>query len=150
MNVSKKIIAIVPALFVFAAAVAEEKNEPLIDRSLIFDVWHICSTLLLIYMIASFILQLLQRNLDYRIKNKVIEAGSPESVISRLLEEKKKDIRRDMLAWICVLLALGAGLAIVDATLPFGLHSVAILSISIGVGLLAFYLISGLRKKDGA
>jgi hypothetical protein len=62
-----------------------------------------------------------------------------------VLEKKKKDYLNEVLAWICVLLAIGAGLTLITLTLPFGLHSVAILAFSIGLGLLVFYLIARRR-----
>ena len=144
----KKLIVAIPALFVVAVAQAEDKTEPLIDRSLIFDIVNITGMLILLYLIFSFILDLLQRNLDHRIKTKVIESGTPEGIVSQLLAGKKKDVRRDMLQWVCVLLAIGTGLILIQGTKPYGLHSPAIMAFSIGAGLLAFYLISGRRKKD--
>jgi len=149
MNVSKKLITVIPALLIFAGARAEEKFEQMIDRSFVVDAFHIGATLFLLYLCFNFVLDLLQRNLDHRIKSKAIAAGSSESMVSRLLARKKKDIRRGALAWICVLLAIGLGLSIINLTLPFGLHSMAILAFSIGAGLLAFYLISG-RQRDAS
>lgn len=67
-------------------------------------------------------------------------------MVSRLLARQKKDVRRGALAWICELLAIGLGLSIINFTMPFGLHSVAIMAFSIGAGLLAFYLISGRQR----
>jgi len=142
----KKLLISIPALLIFVTASAQDKTEPLIDQSFLRDAFHIGSTLFLLYICFNFILELLQRNLDHRIKSKVIEAGTPETMVSRLLTRKKKDIRRGVLAWVCVLLAMGLGLSIINLTLPFGLHSVAILALSIGAGLLAFYLISGRQR----
>ena len=145
----KKIIVTSGVLFVFAVAHAEEPG-PLIDRSLIFDVFNICGILMVMYVIANFILGILQRNLDHRVKNRIIEAGTPESILMHLLPapDKKKDNRKTILQWICVLLGLGVGLSIIDLTMPFGLHSVAIMVFSIAAGFLAWYLISGRTKKD--
>jgi hypothetical protein len=142
----KKLITAIPALLIFSAANAQGKFEEMIDRSFVVDAWHISATIFLLYLCFNFILELLQRNLDHRIKSKAIAAGSSETMVSLLLARRKKDLRRGALAWICVLLAIGVGLSIINVTLPFGLHSVAILAFSIGVGLLAFYLISGRRR----
>jgi len=119
----------------------------LIDRGFIVDAFHISATIFLLYLSFNFILELLQRNLDHRIKGKAIVAGASESMIGRLLTRKKKDLRSSVLAWICVLLALGVGVSIVNLTLPFGLHSLAIMAFSIGVGLLIFYVISGRQRR---
>ena len=149
MNVSKKLITIVPALLIFAAARAEDSGRPPIDRDFLVDAFHIGATIFLLYLCFNFVLELLQRSLDHRIKSRAIDAGSSETMISRLLARKKKNVRRGALAWVCVLLAIGLGLSIINLTLPFGLHSVAILAFSIGAGLLAFYLISG-RKTEAS
>jgi len=147
MNVSKKIIIAIPALLIFAVARAGDSFEQIFDRSFVVDAWHIGATVFLLYLCFNFVLELLQRNLDHRIKSKAIAAGSSETMVSLLLARRKKDLRRGALAWTCVLLAIGLGLSIINATLPFGLHSVAILAFSIGAGLLAFYLIS--RRQRG-
>jgi len=145
----KKLITVIPALLIFAAARAQDKSGLLIDQGFLVDTFHIASTIFLLYLCFNFVLELLQRNLDHRIKSKAIAAGASETMVSRLLARKKKDIRRGTLAWVCVLLAIGLGLSIINLTLPFGLHSVAIMAFSIGAGLLAFYLISGRQRSAG-
>ncbi|HEY8971922.1 MAG TPA: hypothetical protein VIM64_22625 [Puia sp.] len=146
---SKKLITVTPALLIFAAARAEDRSASFIDRDFLVDAFHIASTIFLLYLCFNFVLELLQRNLDHRIKSKAIAAGASESMVGRLLARKKKNVRRGALAWICVLLAIGLGLSIINLTLPFGLHSMAILAFSIGAGLLAFYLISGRERNAG-
>jgi len=145
----KKLITAIPALLIFSAASAQDRTEPLIDRGFIVDAFHISATVFVLYLSFNFILELLQRNLDHRIKGKAIAAGTSESMVHRLLTRKKKDVRSGVLAWICVLLALSVGVSIVNLTLPFGLHSVAIMAFSIGVGLLVFYIISRKQKRNG-
>ncbi|HVU55059.1 MAG TPA: hypothetical protein VHD83_08380 [Puia sp.] len=145
----KKIIIAILILLFFTTARAGDSFEQMIDRSFVVDAFHIAATMFLLYLCFNFVLELLQRNLDHRIKSKAIAAGSSETMVSRLLARRTRDLRRGALAWVCVLLALGVGLGIIDATLPFGLHSVAILAFSIGVGLLVFYLISG-RREGGS
>jgi hypothetical protein len=145
----KKLITVLSGILIFGAARAEDKGGFPIDRDFLVDAFHIGSTIFLLYLCFNFILELLQRNLDHRIKGKAIAAGSSESMVGRLLARQKKDLRRGVLAWVCVLLAMGLGLSIVNLTLPIGLHSVAILAFSIGAGLLAFYLISG-RGRNAA
>ncbi|HVV03619.1 MAG TPA: hypothetical protein VHC96_05315 [Puia sp.] len=145
----KKLITVLFTVFTLTAANAQDKFEQIVDRSFVVDAFHISATIFLLYLCFNFVLELLQRNLDHRIKSRAIAAGSSESMVGRLLDRKRKDLRRGALAWICVLLAIGLGLSIINFTLPFGLHSVAIMAFSIGAGLLAFYLISG-RQRDAS
>ncbi|HEY4208844.1 MAG TPA: DUF6249 domain-containing protein [Puia sp.] len=141
----KKLIAIIPGLFMFAAANAQDKTEQILNQAFIIDVFHICATIFLLYLSFNFILALLQRSLNHRIRMKIVETGTSETLATQVLEKKKKDYLNEVLAWICVLLAIGAGLTLITLTLPFGLHSVAILAFSIGLGLLVFYLIARRR-----
>ena len=144
----KRIIATFTVLLLVAAAYAQDRNEPLIDRGLIRDIVNICGILMVMYIITYLILEVLQRNLDHRLKNKIVESGTQEGVISHLLVNKKSDNRKVILQWTCVLLSIGAGLSIINFSRPFGLHSIAIMAFSLGAGLLAYYLISGRVGKD--
>ena len=146
----KKVIVTFAALFAFGAIHAEDTNPPIIDGGLIHETVNICGMLTVMYIIVHFILNILQRNLDYRIKTKVIEAHTPEDIVKHVLQpsDKKKGQRKAVLQWICVLFSIGVGLSIIKLTMPVGLHSVAILAFAIAVGLLAYYLLSGRMKKD--
>jgi len=144
----KRIIATFMVLLSVAAAYAQDRNEPLIDRGLFRDIVNICSVLMVMYIITYLILEILQRNLDYRLKSKIVDAGTQEGIVNHLLVNKKRDNRKVILQWTCVLLSIGAGLSIINFARPFGLHSIAIMAFSLGGGLLAYYLISGRVNKD--
>ena len=131
-----------------AAVYAQDRNEPLIDRGLVRDTVNICGILTVMYIIVYLILEILQRNLDYRLKSKIVESGTQEGIVSHLLVNKKSDNRKVILQWTCVLLSIGGGLTIINFAGPFGLHSIAIMAFSLGAGLLAYYLISGRVGKD--
>lgn len=144
----KRIIATFTVLLSLAAAYAQDRNEPLIDRSLIRDTLNICSILTVMYIITYLILEILQRNLDHRLKSKIIESGTQEGIASRLLANKKRDNRKVILQWTCVLLGIGTGLSIINFTRPFGVHSIAIMAFSLGASLLVYYFISGRVTRD--
>ena len=136
----KKISITFSAIAISVAANAQDNGEPLIDRSLVFDVFHICSILLIIYVITTFVLQMVKQNFDYRIKSKIIEKGTPEDVASKLLQGDKKDTRQTLLQWIFVMASIGVGLTIINLSRPFGLHSLAIMAFSISAGFLGYYV----------
>jgi len=136
----KKISITFSAIAISVAANAQDNGEPLIDRSLVYDVVHICSVLLIIYVITTFVLQMVKQNFDYRIKSKIIEKGTPEDVASKLLQGDKKDTRQTLLQWIFVMAAIGVGLTIINLSRPFGLHSLAIMAFSISAGFLGYYV----------
>jgi hypothetical protein len=136
----KKVIITLSTIAISIAANAQDNSEPLIDRSLVFDVVHICSVLLIIYVITTFVLQMVKQNFDYRIKSKIIEKETPEDIASKLLQGDRKDIRQTLLQWIFVMAGIGVGFTIINLSRPFGLHSLAIMAFSISGGFIGYYL----------
>ena len=97
----KKALIIIAALGGSIVAYAQDKPEPLINRDLIFDLVHICSVLLIIYLISSFILQLVRNNFDFRLKSKIVERQTDEQVVSQLVQPDKINPMNTLLQWIC-------------------------------------------------
>jgi hypothetical protein len=143
----KKALIVITILSGSIVAYAQDKPEPLVNRELIFDVIHICATIAVIYLIASFILQLLRRNLDYRLKMKIVERQTDEQIVSKIVEPDKSNPMNTILQWICALAGVGVGLIAVDATSPFGLHSLAFMAFSVAAGLSAYYLLAKRKKQ---
>lgn len=141
----KKIILCSAASLAAIPASAQPSNEPLIDRALVFDVVNICGIILALYVVSRFIVTLVQLYLDNRLKTRILAAGTPETVIMQLLQQKQGNSLKAVLQWGCVLASLAAGLAIIYYMGPVTLLSVAVLAGSIAVGLLAYYLLS---KRD--
>jgi hypothetical protein len=134
----KIVIASVILLSSFAAS-AQDVFDPLKDRPLFFDVTNIIAILAVIYMISSFILQLLRQSFDYRIKAKVIEKGTSPEVVNQLVQPAKKDPRNNILQWFFVLAGIGAGFTIIQFTRPFGIHSLAIMAFCVAAGFAGTY-----------
>ena len=135
----KKIVTAVIILLSSFAAHAQDSFDPFKDRSLIFDVVNVISILAVIYLISSFILQLLRQSFDYRIKAKVIEKGTSPEIVNQLVQPAKKDPRNNILQWFFVLAGIGAGFTIIQFTRPFGLHSLAIMAFCIAAGFAGTY-----------
>jgi len=145
VNMKKIITAVIILLSSFAAE-AEGSFDPFKDRQLIFDVVNIASILAVIYMISSFILQVLRQNFDYRIKSKVIEKGTAENIVHQLVQPNKKDPRNTLLQWFFVLAGIAVGFTIINITRPFGLHSLAIMAFCIAAGFAGCYFVT--RRAD--
>jgi FtsH-binding integral membrane protein len=143
----KKTLIALAILSSTIAAYAQDTHEPLIDRSLVFSVINICTIILVIYLISSFILQLLRQNFDYRLKNKILEKGTAENIVSQLMQPDKKDSRNTLLQWFCTLMGIAIGFTIMNFTQPFGLHSLAIMAFSVAAGLGAYYYFSRRNKN---
>jgi FtsH-binding integral membrane protein len=146
MNMKKAIIA-AAILTSTIVANAEDKQEPLITREVIFDLVHICAVVLIIYLISSFILQLIRQNLDYRLKSKIIEKGTDENVVGQLMPADKTNPLNTILQWFCTLVGVAIGFLIMTFTQPFGLHSLAIMAFSVAAGLGIYYFFTRRNKN---
>ncbi len=143
----KKIILALLILTSTVSAYAQEAPGPLIDRGLVYDTVNMCGIILVIYLISAFILQLLRQNFDYRLKSKIVEKGTDENTVSKLVQPDKKDSRNTLLQWFCTLIGIAIGFTIMKFTQPFGLHSLAIMAFSVAAGLGVYYFISRRPKN---
>jgi hypothetical protein len=107
-----------------------------------FEALHVVGALLTTVFIGVAILTFIKRLMDYRLKNKLIEKGAPEEVISNLLNPITADSKNITVKWFALLTGLGAGLFFVDYFQPLGIHSVAIMALSLAASFLgySFYL----------
>lgn len=113
------------------------------------EVVRIASTILVIVLVMIFVLSLLKRMLEYRIKNKIADKGIPESLASSILQPNTKEDGSVNFKWFSILAGMGAGLTIVNYTLPLGIHSLAIMSFSIAASFLGYhYFLKRSEKKD--
>jgi len=129
----KKIVLITTGILVTMSASAQGSYmeiRPMIEIS---------ATIFTFVAVMLFILAIIKRILEYRLKNKIVDKGIPESVITTLLESAKPEGKESNIKWFSLLAGLGAGLMIVNYTLPLGFHSVAIMAFSISLSFLGYY-----------
>lgn len=146
----KKIKITFLMIMITLAVHAQDENtnnfDPFKNRDFLFDALHIFTTLIALYIVASFILSAIRAGLDSRLKNKIIDREAPENIVLQLLKPDKKESGNTTLQWVCTLASIGVGLTLVSFIRPFGLHSVAIMAFSIALGLLGYYWFS--KKRD--
>jgi hypothetical protein len=133
----KKIITFVPAGFVTMAVNAQD-NYPRINEGMSEEVFRICATIFVVLAFMVFILAILKGIFEYRLKHKIVDKGIPENIISSLLKDKGEG-RNINIKWFAILAGLGAGLTIVNYTLPLGIHSLAIMTFSIAFSFLGYF-----------
>jgi hypothetical protein len=140
----KKILSTTAVLMISLAAIAQDDKEPLINRQLIFDVLNICAVVGVIYLISNWILQMMKTNLDYRLRNKVIEKETAENIVAQILQPGKRDEGngKSILQWFFILAGIGIGFTLINFTRPYGLHSLAIMAFSIAAGFAGYYYAS--------
>lgn len=94
-------------------------------------------TVLVLFMV--FILAILKRYLDHKLKNKIVDKGVSENIASSILQASTGESRNSNIKWFLLLAGIGAGLTFVHYTRPLGIHSLAIMSISVSLSFLAYY-----------
>lgn len=134
----KKIITFVPAGFVTMTVNAQD-NYSRIGEGISGEVFRICATIFVVLAFMVFILAILKGIFEYRLKHKIVDKGIPENIISSLLKDNKGEGRNINIKWFAILAGLGAGLTVVNYTLPLGIHSLAIMTFSIAFSFLGYY-----------
>ncbi len=130
---------IVSLLAIVTQAQDHENFEPFKDREFLFDILHIGTMLIAIYIISSFILQIFKAGMTARIKNRILDKGTEENIVKEILQPDKKENKNYILQWFFVMLAIGVAFLLLMITSPFGLHSLAIIAFSIAAGFGAYY-----------
>ncbi|MFN0290824.1 DUF6249 domain-containing protein [Pedobacter helvus] len=111
------------------------------------DIFNICATILVVALTMIFILSFVKRIFDQRLKKKIIEEGITESLAESVLRSSSTDDGDVNLKWSLILIGLGLGLIIVHYTTPLGLHSLAILSLSIASGFFGYFIYTKKTRK---
>jgi len=129
----KKIITTVIATIGIITANARGDGE--FDRS----VFNACAAIFVMLAIMGFILAIIKKIIDYRLKNKIVDKGISENIASSILQTTPHEGINANIKWFALLAGIGAGLMIVNYTQPLGFHSVAIMAFSISLSFLGYY-----------
>lgn len=137
----KKIFITISAITATMATSAQDNTyDPFRDRQFIFDSLNICAVLFVIYLLSNFILKIIRQSLESKLKNKIVDKGTAEPVVTQLLQpETSKEKRSYLLQWFFILAAVGVGFSIMSFSRPFGLHSLAIMAFSVAAGFGGYY-----------
>ena len=133
----KKIITIITVCSVSFAANAHgsdvEYNE---------EILQVAAAIFVVGMFMYFIINVLKRILDHRLKNKIIDKGISENISTSILQTNSGDNKNANINWFAILSSIGVGLLGVDFTRPLGFHSLAIMAFSISLSFLGYYFFS--------
>jgi hypothetical protein len=135
------IAAIMLASFAANAQIVQD-DKAIIDKDFMRELLTNCGVLLGLFLISTFFLTLFRTYLDSKLKNKLIDKGASENVVTQLLQPLKKDSKLEPLKWFSILAGIGLGLSLIGAFQPLGIHSLAIMSFSLAAGFLAYYFFS--------
>ncbi len=102
--------------------------------------------ILAITLLVTLIIQVTRYILEYRLKNKIIDRGISEQLASAILGKSVADKKNESIKWVFLLLGLSGGFTVSYHTMPLHIHSLAIMTFSLGLSYLAYYFY--LRKKN--
>ena len=105
------------------------------------------SIMLFFILLGVFILAIVKLIFDHKVKNKLLDKGAPEDLVSQMLQPVKKDSRDTIIKWFAILAGVGIGLFLVDYFQPLGIHSLAIMSLSLSGSFLGYYFFTGRSAK---
>ena len=137
----KKIITVVLAGLMTTAASAQG-NYPRINE----EVFRAIAVIFVLLSFMIFIIAILKRIFEYRLKNKIVEKGIAENIVSSILQTDARESKDINIKWVALLAGLGAGLTLVNYTMPLGIHSLAIMSFCIALSFLGYFFY---LKKSG-
>lgn len=134
----KKTITVVLAGLT-GSAVSAQDNYPRISNDMSEEVFRAVAVIFVMLAFMIFIISILQRIFDYRLKNKIVEKGIAENIASSILQTEARDNKDINIKWVALLMGLGAGLTLVNYTRPLGIHSLAIMSFCIAFSFLGYF-----------
>ncbi len=106
-----------------------------ISRELI----DIPASILAVYLVSLFLLNIVKWILNYSLKSKMIDKGVSDEIVKQFLQPENIESRQQAIKWFIILTGIGIGLTIVSFFQPFGIHSAAIMIFSIAFSFLAYY-----------
>lgn len=110
------------------------------------EVVRTCAVIFTLLACMFFVIGILKRILEFRLKNKIVDKGISDSLASSLLETEPKSNENLNIKWFALLAGTAIGLAIVNYTQPLGIHSLAIMCGSISISFLGYYFFQ--QKKS--
>lgn len=134
MKPMKKIMKAAILLLAPLAINAQGEHDPGYTK-----IFEICATIFVVILFMAFILAILKWILEHRLRNKIVDKGISESIAASVLQTHTKPDGNANIKWFMILAGIGAGLTVVNYTLPLGIHSLAIMFFSTAASFLGYY-----------
>src|SRR5678815_990811 len=132
----KKVITIIAAGLVSFTMHAQGD----VDMEFRPEVFRACAAIFVVGMFMYFIINIIKRIFEHRLKNKIVDKGISENIAQSILAtQKPEDNRYANVKWFAILAGIGLGLTGVNYTQPLGFHSLAIMAFSISLSFLGYY-----------
>ena len=133
----KKIITIIAAGVISFSVNAQEG----IDMEFRPEVFRGLVAIFVVGMFMYFIINIIKRIFEHRLKNKIVDKGISENIAQSILAtQSPEENKYSNVKWFAILAGIGLGLTGVNYTQPLGFHSLAIMAFSISLSFLGYYL----------
>jgi hypothetical protein len=105
------------------------------------EIFQVATAIFVVGMFMYFIINIIKRIFEHRLKNKIVDKGISENIAQSILETKATgDSKYANVKYFAILAGIGIGLTGVNYTQPLGFHSLAIMAFSISLSFLGYYL----------
>lgn len=131
----KKIMSLLAVIAAPIVANAQDFNSNQFNP----EVFRTIAIIFTMALIMLFIIIVIKRILDYRIRYKILSKEIPENVAASILQISPKEDKNSNIKWFALLMGFGAGLTIVYYTQPIGIHSVAIMAFCFAASFLGYF-----------
>lgn len=139
----KKIILSIAGFSLSPIVFAQEKTEPVNQPHL----KEIIAPIVVVGLLIFLILSITKYILDYRLKNKIVNKGISEQLSSSILAKDGKNKNDEAIKFAILTCGIGIGLLITYYTMPFHLHSLAIMAFSIAASYFAYFFYLKNQKR---
>jgi len=116
---------------------ANAQGSSLVETNM--EIFRIITSILTVALFMVFILTVMKRVLEYRLKNKIVDKGIPEDIASTILQTSTKDDKNINIKWSAILAGIGVALTCINYTQPLGIHSFAIMAFAIAASFLGYF-----------
>ena len=110
--------------------------ETLSEESPIEFIFPILFMSFLIVMLIT----LVKYFLEFRLKNKLIDKGMANQLSNYLVEKKEQEKQNEIIKLAILFFGIGLGLLFTYFSAPLNIHSIAIMSLSLGLSYWAYFL----------
>ncbi len=110
------------------------------------EVFRVVAMIFTVGLFMWFILAVMNRLMDNKLKNKIVDKGVPDSVVASVLKNNPKSDLNVNIKWFAILAGLGIALTAIHYTQPLGIHSLAIMAFSISISFLGYFFF--LKQSD--
>lgn len=112
------------------------------------EIFRVVAMIFTVGLFMWFILAIMKRLMDNKLKNKIVDKGVPDSVVASVLKTNPKEDLNANVKWFAIFAGLGIALTAIHYTLPLGIHSLAIMAFSIAASFLGYFLFLKQSEKN--